>query len=569
MSDTQDILNGLNSLTGQKVGEDTGDCVRRKKVTVTEGSHLDENGKKVISVEEPFGQPFEVPYAPSLVNVRPGESVWIEWVYGFSNACAVNSGAWQASDLPNCVIPTEEGLDIQVNYETVISVNESGMDVNGIIHGNVVNTESAAAVTVNGNIQGSINNLGKYLMQDVSVTVPAGTYVEDVDIHGFHGPGKLTLILESGVYINGDWTVYGNDNVTISADIPENGTAPELVGMANEAAVDVRSTKYFEFSDTVLHGCTRTETFGQNYGVLAADGSRVYLHGMTIDRFDDAVYVQNAHADIENCCGGTASASYSSIANLDKGVAISPHGGSVNAKGSIPMGPELGGKGYRTNGYPFFVYGHGCASDNDVSAAILSAGSGEITPSDENYVTVTWNARGGYYTYTKSHNTYNSFCVGWIGSGDQNPRMGYDTSNTVYMAGIWTMVNPGTIKNTLTGKNIVSATVTIARTATTGSQTGTQNIVLYYHNLPSVIGYEDECDPFSTSSRRDEKYVDCGCPAQYIPLNGTGTFELPSSLYSKLKDGSIKGFGIGMNHPSNVYQFTPYGCVLKVTYENT
>lgn len=569
MSDTQDILNGLNSLTGQKVGEDTGDCVRRKKVTVTQGSHLDENGKKVISVEEPFGQPFEVPYAPSLVNVQPGESVWIEWVYGFSNACAVNSGAWQASDLPNCVIPTEDGLEMQVDHRTVISINKDGMNVNGIIHGNVVNTESIHEVTVNGNIQGTIDNLGKYLIHDVNVIVPSGTYVENVDISGFHGPGKLTLTLASGVYINGDWTIRGNENVTICADIPENGSAPELVGVANEAAIDVRNTAYFDCSDIELHGCTRSETERQNYGVLVADGSCAYLNGMVIDRFDDAVYVQNAHADIDTCGGGVASSDYSSIANLDKGVVISPRGGSVNAKGSIPMGPQSGVKGYTTNGYPFFVYGHGNASDSDASPAISSAGSGEITPSGGNYETVTWNANGGYYAYTIEPGTYNSFCSGWKGGGVQELRMGYDYGRTLYMAGIWTLQNPGTIRSTLADKTIISATVTITRTATNGSTTGARNIVLYYHNLPSVIGYTDQCDPFKNSNNSSDKYVDCGCPSQYIGLNETGTFELPSSLYTKLKDGTIKGFGVGMNHPNNSFFFNPYGCVLKVTYQNT
>lgn len=50
-------------------------------------------------------------------------------------------------------------------------------------------------------------------------------------------------------------------------------------------------------------------------------------------------------------------------------------------------------------------------------------------------------------------------------------------------------------------------------------------------------------------------------------MGETGTFELPSSLYPALQDGTIKGFAIGMNHASAFFLFELSGCTLTVTYE--
>ena len=64
---------------------------------VAQGVHTDENGNSVLSVQEAFGEPFEVPFVPELYNAQVGDSVWVEWAYGLGNACAVNSGSWKQS----------------------------------------------------------------------------------------------------------------------------------------------------------------------------------------------------------------------------------------------------------------------------------------------------------------------------------------------------------------------------------------------------------------------------------------------------------------------------------------
>ena len=92
----------------------------------------------------------------------------------------------------------------------------------------------------------------------------------------------------------------------------------------------------------------------------------------------------------------------------------------------------------------------------------------------------------------------------------------------------------------------------------------------YYHNLTAatVGSYGGRNDPWGISQDSGDKYTDCGCSAQYIALGQTGTFELPAEMYPLLKDGTIKGFAIGMNHPTEFFQFEAIsGCTLTVTYE--
>ena len=260
-------LNMLRGMMKETLKENTDEFVRRKKMYVTAGAHDDGNGRSVITVQEAFGEEFDIPYAPSLYAVSPGDSVWVEWVYGFGNACAVNSGAWQASDLPTCVVPTEDGLIMQVNYRPVMTVGANGisidaetMSVTGHIAGDVVNTQEAASVTVNGKIQDTLDSLGKYLKGDVNVSVPDGTYVEDVSVEGFHGPGALKINLSAGVTVIGDWRVTGNGRIMLTGNSETVGGAnvtSTLIGSLEDAVVDVNGTDYFELTGTAVHGVER------------------------------------------------------------------------------------------------------------------------------------------------------------------------------------------------------------------------------------------------------------------------------------------------------------------------
>lgn len=197
------VLNVLENIVTDVLKDYSGDFVRRKKMYVTRGVHTDENGNSVISVQEAFGEPFEVPFVPDLYNAQVGDSVWVEWAYGLGNACAVNSGSWK---------------------KTFISADENGVSLvldelqATHIGGDVINTQGAKNVTVNGKIQDAIDGLGKHLTGDVNITVPEGTYVEDVNISGFEGPGTLTMTFDKQSIVKGDWVIAGNRRVIISGD---------------------------------------------------------------------------------------------------------------------------------------------------------------------------------------------------------------------------------------------------------------------------------------------------------------------------------------------------------------
>ena len=568
--DEKILLAKLRGVMENTVKEESGDFVRRKKMYVTEGAHTDSRGRKVLTVQEAFGEAFEVPYAPSLYAAQPGDSVWVEWVYGFGNACAVNSGAWQASDLPTCVVPTEDGLIMQVDFKPVMVISTAGvsmdadtLEVSGHIQGDVVNTSAGKNVTVNGKIQDTVDSLGKYLNGDVNITVPAGTYVEDVVLEGFEGNGALNIIMNAQATVKGDWTMRGCRRVTITGHtetVGEDEVTSSLVGVIEDAAMDIGNCGYVEIGGVEIHGMERaTGEDGQEYGVRVSTGTYAYIHDCMIDRTQTAVYVEHAHLDIKTCEGGAFSDDAGTVANLVNGVVISPDGGNVNAKGTIPAGPDSEGTGYEANGYPFTCAG-------TVSPVV----SGGEAPPEITEVTSTWTSTGGYYcsSYKTGVESWQGRGTGWKGDGTFNLRMGYNSSDQKYMAGIWVFQDADTIALTLRDVTIKKATVSLTRSGANGAASGTV-VTPYYHNLrPQDVGtYSGQCDPWAISSGSGDKYNSCGCPSQYINYGQTGTFELPSFMFDALKNGNVKGFGIGMNHQSPFFQFVPTGCVLTVTYE--
>lgn len=57
-----------------------------------------------------------------------------------------------------------------------------------------------------------------------------------------------------------------------------------------------------------------------------------------------------------------------------------------------------------------------------------------------------------------------------------------------------------------------------------------------------------------------------GEPMQYIAPGETGTFEFPPEKFYLLQNGTIKGFAVGMNSPTEFFTFMWAGCTLTVTY---
>lgn len=402
------VLNEFETMMTDVIKGYCTDFVRRKKMYVTEGVHTDDNGNSVISVQEAFGEPFEVPFVPDLYNVQPGDSVWVEWAYGLGNACAVNNGSWKKT----FVTVDADGVTLFLDE----------LSVTGHIGGDVINTQGAASITVNGKIQDAIDGLGKHLTGDISITVPEGTYVEDINISGFEGPGTITITFDKLATVKGDWTVAGNRRVIISGSTDDTDTT-QFVGAFEDSVMDICGNGYVKVSGIEIHGMDRAEgEDGQTYGVYVRDGSYAYIEDCLIDRTGTALYVEHAHLDIKDCVGGEIiteeiTEPETTAANLVNGVVISEEGGYVNAQGTIPAGPSQAGTGYEANGYPFTCSG----------TVSQQTSGGVIPPPPITEITTTWTSSGSYYcsSYKTGDDAYTGRGTGWKGEGQYNARMGY------------------------------------------------------------------------------------------------------------------------------------------------
>ena len=125
---------------------------------------------------------------------------------------------------PKIDFETDEFLVSSLNADRVMmSLTEEGLLVDADvlecpnIVGNVLNTFTDAAVEFAGTIQGTIDNLPKYLTQETTITVPAGTYNEDIEIIGVIGQ-KLYIFFEPGVVINGKILISGCSTVHLHAE---------------------------------------------------------------------------------------------------------------------------------------------------------------------------------------------------------------------------------------------------------------------------------------------------------------------------------------------------------------
>lgn len=86
------IWNALLPKIKAEMDSRMGMCVKRKRATVIAAPHTDANGNRVMTVQEPYGTAFDVPYNPALENQAVNTSVWLEWSYSAANMVAVAEG---------------------------------------------------------------------------------------------------------------------------------------------------------------------------------------------------------------------------------------------------------------------------------------------------------------------------------------------------------------------------------------------------------------------------------------------------------------------------------------------
>ena len=77
------IWNGFRPMIDQEINERTKGMVQRRKAKVTTAPSLVTN---TIGVTEPFGDEMFLPFVTNLISASVGDVVWIEWMYGATNA---------------------------------------------------------------------------------------------------------------------------------------------------------------------------------------------------------------------------------------------------------------------------------------------------------------------------------------------------------------------------------------------------------------------------------------------------------------------------------------------------
>lgn len=78
-----DIWGGLKPMIDQEISSRTQGMVQRRKAKVTTAPSLATN---TIGVTEAFGQEIFLPFVSNMISANVGDFVWIEWMYGATNA---------------------------------------------------------------------------------------------------------------------------------------------------------------------------------------------------------------------------------------------------------------------------------------------------------------------------------------------------------------------------------------------------------------------------------------------------------------------------------------------------
>lgn len=315
---------------------------------------------------------------------------------------------------------------------------------------NLFTVFTGSTVEWKGSIQKSIDALPKYLIQDTDLTIPAGTYPEDVTIRGFYG-SRLRLTFAAGACLNGRLNVYNCSHVVVRAATLGNG---------------------------YIHPRSAGDGTVNFYAVTRAQVSNMYISGYrgrktSSDGSDIALYFNSCHALVENCCleyankglssnysvvyangniGGTSGNDPTTNANLTYGI-LASYGSHVFIVGNYPMG-NVGYSGYR--------------------GVVDTFSLGDATPGGWNYVAPT--------EITKSF-AISKHCTYKYGTGrirdDQSStfsqgRYGaYSTGVNDWRIGAMWFADAA---SALSGKTIVKATLTMRRA--TGGWSSPVNVYL-------------------------------------------------------------------------------------------
>ena len=170
-----------------------------------------------------------------------------------------------------------------------------------------------------GSIQESLDALPKYLTQDTTLTVPAGTYAEDVVIKGFMG-SKLKVLLSAGVTINGTVNMSNCMDVELFSDYLGNAFIyPRTAGYTVIGIYNCQAALLRGLYISGYRGRTASVP-GSTIGVeVYCSNARIYYD--CIEYTSNYAYYQDRGTFyMENVIGGSEGSDAATNANLGYGV---------------------------------------------------------------------------------------------------------------------------------------------------------------------------------------------------------------------------------------------------------
>jgi hypothetical protein len=403
------------------------------------------------------------------------------------------------------------------------------------IIGNVLNTFPGGSIPWAGSIQGSINNIGKFILADSTLIIPTGTYTEQVMIYGFSGLGNLKILFGGTVTLNGSIYIVNSDNVTLDAN---SWDKPNIIasGPNSEMYSIYCMCSTVTLKNLHVYGATRTSAeTGSNYGIYVHRSNGVIESCIAERTLYAGICFSTSTGYVLNCTGGYDGGDYTTVRNL--GVGVYAVGGShVGVEGTVPQG------------------GASALSSTVVGTATPTATGGAApTPA----TTRTYAVSAGYAVKTTSDG---SSSVSWA-SGE--PRQGSWTE-IESSGGNWTisqnyngfgallLSNAANIVSDIpSGKTIASATLKIRRDASAGSS-NTISCTLYQHGTASTPSGAPNTVLFAQAA-----------DSVSIAPNQEMTIALNASTITNLNNGACKGFGF--KNTGGYGRYDIYG-ELTVTY---
>jgi hypothetical protein len=439
-------------------------------------------------------------------------------------------------DIDTQVFSVRDGTDerMVLDEDGNLAINAGSVSAGHFI-GDVLNSYSGTAITVSGSIQNAINNISKYLINDVTITVPAGTYNENVTINGFIG-SSLTIHFQDDVVVNGYWTVSNCSKVTMTREDSFVTSYPQIISTSAVVGLYVDSVGLFNGSWLIVSGKPRTTSVDGTSAGMTISGSRFNVNNCDIQRVSDGIVCIDGSSGVleANTGGVTGSNDATTIAILNRGI-WAVNGAHVGITGAIPTG-------YTANTLETIATIKGSGTATQSPNAPPDAPPTYATYNSTAYTRMKRIQRregaqpvGGSITWGSYENlSYEDWATATTRQGTVSLAvfMYYGTESTDYLRQDRYLYYSAWILPAISDlSSITSAILTITRDVSEGS-TGAVEIEVYKHAYTSAPSGHDYTGLTDTGLRAT------------LARGQSASITLDATTLAAIKAGTVKGFGL-------------------------